>query len=221
MKTENCNWPIAENSLAQPAAFSISPSFALLLLAVLLLSGCTPPPQPSLPDDDLGAVADFALTERSGQTVHRDDLLGKVWVASFVFTHCAGACQQITGNMALLQHELEGQEDVLLVSFTVDPEDDTPDVLRAYADRYKADPKRWLFLTGEPRTVRHLIQSGFYVAAVPNEGEERKPGFEVTHASKLTVLDRRGHIRAYFDATEPDVVERVKQKIEGLLREKP
>ncbi len=175
----------------------------------------------ALPDDDFGMVADFSLTERSGQSVERDDLRGRVWVASFVFTRCAGACQQITGNMARLQRELEGNENVVLVSFTVDPEYDTPQILRAYADRYKADPKRWLFLTGEPKTVYHLIQSGFYVTAVPNQGEERKPGYEVTHASKLVVLDRRGHMRAYLDATEPDVVDRVKQKIEALVREKP
>src|SRR5713101_367446 len=100
-------------------------------------------------DDDLGPVGDFSLTERSGQTVSRADLRGKVWVASFLFTRCCTGCPQITATLAQLQKELQGQPDVILVSFSVDPEHDTPKVLKDYAKEWGADPKRWLFLTGK------------------------------------------------------------------------
>src|SRR5437870_2233818 len=120
---------------------------AIFCLA-LLFSGCSCP-DTSLLDDVHYSVADFALTERSGQTVRRADLLGKTWVAAFIFTRCAGPCSQVTGAMAHLQHDLAGIKGVVLVSFTVDPEFDRPAVLRSYADRFQADPRDWLFLTGK------------------------------------------------------------------------
>src|SRR4051794_9583276 len=94
---------------------------ALLVCCAPLLSGCeSAAPKPA--DDNLGPVADFSLTERDGRTVTNADLAGKVWVASFVFTRCAGPCSQVSGTMARLQKELEGQKDVALVTLTVDPE---------------------------------------------------------------------------------------------------
>src|SRR5262245_31476896 len=149
-------------------------SFALPLVAALLtLTGCAswaPPPA----DDDLGEVADFALTERGGETVHRADLLGKVWVAAFGFTRCTGPCPQVSGTMARLQAELAGQPEVRLVSFSVDPDHDTPEVLRGYAQRFGADPQRWLFLTGPRDDLYRLIQESFHLAVQQSEGEARK-----------------------------------------------
>ena len=95
-------------------------------------------------DDDFGLVGDFALTERSGRTVTRADLEGKVWVAAFVFTCCAGPCPQVSGTMAELHRDVANDPDVRLVTFTVDPERDTPPVLKQYAERYGADAERWL-----------------------------------------------------------------------------
>src|SRR5438105_12473470 len=114
--------------------------FPLLLLA---MAGCSGPRL-----DDLGPVEDFALTERSERPVTRADLLGKVWVAAFGFTRCTGPCPQVSGTMARLQAELAGQPDLRLVSFSVDPDHVTPGVLREYAQRFGADPQRWLYLTG-------------------------------------------------------------------------
>src|SRR5437879_4519339 len=111
------------------------------LSAVFGLIGCEPP-DASIATDVQFPVADFALTERSGDNVRRADLLGKTWVAAFIFTRCAGPCTQISGAMAHLQHDLAGLDNVMLVSFTVDPEFDQPEVLRAYAKRFQADPKR-------------------------------------------------------------------------------
>src|SRR5207249_82727 len=114
-----------------------------------LFVGSLPALAADAPLPDIGPVRPFSLIERSGQTVEHSDLLGKVWVAGFVFTRCSGSCPQISATMARLQKELAGQPDVVLVSFTVDPEYDTSKVLREYAESYQADPKRWLFLTGK------------------------------------------------------------------------
>ena len=132
--------------------------------------------------------------------------------------------------MARLQHELAPAGDALLVSFTVDPEYDTPKVLQEYATRYGADAKRWLFLTGDQDAMYQLIRQGFHLTAQQNEGTDRVPGNEVMHDTRLAVVDRRCHLRAlvdreghlgYVDARDPDAVPRLKQKIEALIREKP
>jgi protein SCO1 len=202
--------------------------FAMLLAAALLtLTGCANW-STSPADDDLGEVADFALTERSGETVRRADLLGKVWVAAFGFTRCTGPCPQVSGTMARLQAELAGQPDVRLVSFSVDPDHDSPEVLREYAQRFGADPQRWLFLTGPRREMYRLIQESFHLAVQQSEGEARKPGQEVTHSFKLALVDRAGHIRGYFDGRQVDEegqpvadLARLKQHLAVLVKEKP
>ena len=158
--------------------------------------------------DDLGPVGAFSLTDRDGRTVTQADLLGKVWVASFVFTLCNGPCPQVTATMAQLQEAFARQHDVRLVTFTVDPAHDDPKELAEYARRYGADPERWLFLTGSEDKIYELVNKQFHVLAKPNEGEDRKPGAEVMHDPRLVVVDRHGHIRGYYqgvrDTRSPD-----------------
>ncbi len=190
---------------------------AIFCLA-LLPGGCSSPGT-SLLDDVHYAVADFALTERSGQTVRRADLLGKTWVAAFIFTRCAGPCSQVTGAMAHLQHDLAGTRGVSLVSFTVDPEFDRPAVLRAYADRFQADPKHWLFLTGEQNEIHQLIVESFHLGVQKNSGPGVEPGFEVEHSTKLALVDPEGRIRAYFDGTAPEDLPKLERQISLLLWE--
>ncbi|HEV3257992.1 MAG TPA: SCO family protein [Gemmataceae bacterium] len=202
--------------------------FAFCLLpSAFCLSGCTPLARPAAEDLD-NPVGDFSLTERSGRTITREDLLGKIWVASFIFTRCAGPCPQVTGNMARLQAQLAGDDGVMLVTFTVDPKYDTPKVLRTYAAHYGADPKRWLFLTGDQDKLYALIRNSFMSAVEQTKGAARTPGNEVTHSTRLFLVDRKGHVRAYFDGREVDDLDgdrpintlpQVRQRIAELERE--
>ena len=95
------------------------------------------------------------------------DLRGKVWIASFIFTRCSGPCPQVTAAMADLQKDFASQPDAL-VTFTVDPEYDTPKILSQYADRFHADADRWLFLTGKQAYIYKLLRDGFKVGADRN-----------------------------------------------------
>jgi cytochrome oxidase Cu insertion factor (SCO1/SenC/PrrC family) len=209
---------------------------ALLLLALALAGGLfalvrarPSAGQPGSAVDDVDLpVQDFSLTERSGRTVTRADLLGKVWVAGFVFTRCTGACPQVCATMARLQKETAGEPDVRLVNFSVDPRHDTPEVLRRYAERYQADPERWVFLTGDRDQVYGLIRTSFLLGVEETEGTARRPGNEVTHSSRLALVDRRGHVRGYFDGRQVDDdgspvddVPRLVARIKSLLRERP
>lgn len=144
-------------------------------------------------------VPDFKLTERSGKQVSNHDFDGKVWIASFVFTRCTGPCPQVTATMTRLQSELKITEsDTLrLVTFTVDPDRDTPDELKDYAKKFQADPTKWLFLTGSEDKIHHLLKDGFKVSA--QRSQNPKPGEEFDHSSRIAVIDKSGNIRGYFD----------------------
>jgi cytochrome oxidase Cu insertion factor (SCO1/SenC/PrrC family) len=199
--------------------------FSIFLLTAALLAGtcfgCSLRPNSDVPDDHLYPINDFSLTERSGATVRKSDLLGKVWVAAFIFTRCTGPCSQVSGTMARLQQDFADYDDVTLVSFSVDPEYDTPEVLSQYAKNYRADPKRWLFLTGKPDEVYGLIRDGFRLTAQPNQGADRTPGNEIMHDTRVAVVDRSGEIRGYFQATEAEDIAKLEQKIKTIVREKP
>jgi cytochrome oxidase Cu insertion factor (SCO1/SenC/PrrC family) len=200
-------------------------TLAVLLPALALSSGCPPSP-----NDELSTVADFTLRDQEGRQVARADLLGKVWVASFVFTRCTTMCPQVCATLAELQQSIEPKSDVKLVSFTVDPDHDTPEVLKKFATRFGADSARWLFLTGPQDKVYDLISRSFLLGVQQNEGTARMPGNEVTHSSRLVLVDRRGciHEHDYFDGRKVDdqgkaidELPRLRVRLAELIREKP
>jgi cytochrome oxidase Cu insertion factor (SCO1/SenC/PrrC family) len=171
--------------------------FCLLAVSVAV-AGCAPSAPEVLFD-----LPDFQLTERNGQTVSRDDLKGKVWIASFVFARCCGPCPVVTGNMARLQQELADLPDVRLVTISVDPERDTPEALQKYAASFGADPQRWLFLTGDKAKIHELSEKGFRLAVSEAQGQARTPGNEFDHSTRLVLVDKQGRIRGYFDGQNP------------------
>jgi protein SCO1 len=189
----------------------------LLGVSLLALSGC----QGTTIDDQFGPVEAFQLTERSGRSLGRQDLDGKVWIAGFFFTRCAGPCTRISGAMARLQSELASYNDLRLVSFSVDPDHDTPEVLQKYAERFQADPNRWLFLTGDQATIYRLVRECFKTAVEQNQGTARTPGNEVMHGTRLVLVDRKHQMRGYYDVTEEDSLAQLRKKVAALIREKP
>ncbi len=185
-----------------------------------------------------GEVPDFSLIERSGRRMTRADLLGKVWIANFIYTQCKETCPLQSAQMARLQGEFAGEEALRFVSITVDPEHDTPAVLSRYAERYEADPVRWLFLTGDKRVIYHLAKEGFRLGVVdpddpPQAGRllhilEPAPALAthgskglVIHSSRFVVLDRQGRIRAYHLPEDEESLKRLRQNVRTVLREKP
>jgi protein SCO1/2 len=165
---------------------------------------------------ELGPVPAFRLTDQLGRTVTKDDLLGKVWVANFFFTHCAGDCSKTNATMAQFQRDLADCPDVLLVGFSVDPGDDTPQVLREYGRRWDNDPARWLMLTGPEPQMYELIEKGFKQAVKRNK--DAKPGFEVTHTFDLVIVDAQGQIRGYVhDGWDRAVTGPVEKRVRQLV----
>jgi protein SCO1/2 len=152
-------------------------------------------------------IGHFQLTERSGQTFDSDELKGQVWVASFFFADCPGACLKMNNSIAELQVEL-ADKPVRFVSITVDPAKDTPERLREYAQHYQADASRWVFLTGEMNSIRDLAVDEFKV-----------PFAQATHSDRLMIVDRQGRVRGTFRGTDPTQITLLKRKLAEVLGE--
>ena len=195
-------------------------SVLFLVLAGLVVHQLrTPPAAPRQPALErlarYGPAPDFSLVERSGRPVSAGDLRGRVWVADFIYTRCQDSCPLQSRAMAALQADLEAHGDLRSVSITVDPLTDSPAVLSEYADRYGADPERWLFLTGELREIRRIVQDGFRLSAAPVDGQTLDP--VLFHSARFVLVDRNGEIRGYYDSNDPRALERLRENARSLL----
>lgn len=181
-----------------------------LLLTTLWRSvgpiGTEPPPV-------LGQVPDFELINRDGRQIDRADLLGDPWVADFVFTRCVAICPRMTQQMKDLGPRLPARSGVRRVSISVDPLNDTPEVLTAYARRYDA-PSDWLFLTGDRQEIYELCRDGFKLAV--GEAPNADAVDPIFHSNRFVLVDGRGQIRGYYDAFDAAEIERLVQDLRGL-----
>ena len=155
----------------------------------------------------------FTLTERSGKNVSLSDLKGEVWVADFIFTNCADSCPMMSNRMKDLQ-ETAIQNGIRLVSFTVDLNRDTTDVLKSYADQYGAQGDRWLFLTGKEQYIHQLAMNGFHLGV--EKAQEQNP---ILHSNKFVLVDRRGRIRGYYEDSTPEEKHELVRAITALQKE--
>jgi protein SCO1/2 len=172
----------------------------------------------------LGQIDGFSLSDQRGQKVSLADLGGKIWIADFIFTGCQAACPMLTSRMRSLQRHIEEREGALgrelpvrLVSFSVDPEVDTPDKLLAYANKWGADERRWTFLTGSLDEMNRAVTRGLKIPF--EKGGADTSAFDVMHGERIVVVDRAGRIRGYFE-TDAEGMTRIKEAIESLLSEK-
>ena len=150
-----------------------------------------------------GKVPDFALIQANGKPFTNADLRGKVWIADFIFTHCSGVCPLMSAKMSALTHEFEKNPGMRFVSFSVDPEHDTPEILAKYAERFKAPPDRWFFLTGDKEQIFKLSIQHFHLGVEDISPEEREAlDQSVRHSAKVVLVDRQGQIRGYYDTDE-------------------
>jgi cytochrome oxidase Cu insertion factor (SCO1/SenC/PrrC family) len=165
---------------------------------------------------DLGFAPGFTLTDADSATFRSTDLAGKVWLVDFFFTRCRGTCPILTGRMLEAQGALQEHAGWRLVSITVDPEHDTPSVLRAHAEATGMDPERWVLLTGDKTEVTKLVQQGFLLP-LSRVDDAVEP---VLHSTRILLVDRRGAIRGHYDALDDDAMAALPRDAIRLLNEK-
>jgi len=151
-------------------------------------------------------VPDFALQDHDGQPFTLASMRGKVWVAGFIFTTCPSVCPKISRAMLELQQRYaRNGVEVELVSFTVDPENDTPAVLARYAENLGVDQAHWRFVTGDPQAMASLVVGGFKTAMDRRPGPDAKQPdmYDIAHSEKLVLIDGEGGIRGFYGVRRP------------------
>jgi protein SCO1/2 len=181
-----------------------------VVLAGLARSGSDEPPV-------LGVLPAFALTNERGEPFGSADLRGKVWVANFIFTRCPTVCPLFTRKMGSLQ-PMAGEFGTALhlVSFSVDPQYDRPEVLRAYAEKAGADPSRWTFLTGDAEAIRATVMEGFKVSVGREGPAEDFAG--IFHGTQFVLVDGEGRVRGYYASGEAEAVDKLRREMALLAR---
>lgn len=188
---------------------------------------------------------DFALTNRDGSTVDLARLEGKPWVADFVFTSCPGVCPILSERMQDLAADVSADE-VNLVSFSVDPLTDTPEVLEAYARKHEAGPN-WYFLTGPRDEIHRVVREGFMLVLddsarsdttpvtpmsrpVPPDGtppedtasedtaSDSALAEPIVHSNRFVLVDGENRIRGYYNAFDAQELEQLRVDLAALLR---
>ncbi len=170
----------------------------------------------------LGALPEFLLTDQNGKEIGLRDLVGKNWVASFFFTNCKATCPAQTKSGLFLQEKLKGAqhgENVRLVFMSVDPEHDTPAVLREYAQKSGTTEGLWHFLTGPLDDVLALSQQGFKMQAAGPGKAADKPT-PPAHSSQFVLVDAWGQIRGYYDGESTRAMEDLLQDLDLVRDEK-
>jgi len=156
----------------------------------------------------LGRVADFALVDQASAPVSRAALAGEPWVANFIFTRCPSVCPRLTERMRAVQALARRHDAALrLVTFSVDPEHDGPNVLKSYADAYGADQTTWKFLTGSEASIEEIARS--FSVAVAGKADPGKSDFGIMHSGHLILVDGRGRIRGYYPSSEEGVEKKI------------
>lgn len=184
--------------------------FALVLISIFL-AGCGQ----EIKDPVSWEIEDFTFTNQNNEDVSLGNLEGEVWLADFVFTNCTTVCLPMMANMTELQEQLKQQGlDVRIVSFSVDPTIDTPEVLKSYAENYGADLSSWDLLTGySPEKIDEFAMANFKSVARKPANEE-----QVVHGTSFYLVDREGVVRKFYDGIKPPA-EEIMNDIEVLLAE--
>ncbi len=173
---------------------------------------------PAASPAQFGPVGGFALVDQGGRQVTNRDLADRPRIYGFFFTSCTGPCPRLTGNMRRAQDRL-ADLDVGLVSISVDPETDTPEVLAAYAASFTADTARWPFLTGEEDEIYALMRESFSLGVDRLPDSEPVAAMRVTHATRLVAVDAKGRIRGYYDGESEEGLEATVARLRFLAGE--
>lgn len=201
--------------LAVAAVFGLMGAMFLGAVVLPTVAATSAPP----PLEVYGEMPNFSLIDQTGAAVSADDLRGHVIIASFLFTRCPTVCPLMAMKMRRIQDRTrDAGAQLKLLSFSVDPEHDTPAILADYAEGYGADPERWRFLTGPLAEIERVSIEGFML------GLERlgtPPGGvpDIAHAERFVLIDPALRIRGYYDAGDAIRIERMLRDVRALIGE--
>lgn len=167
--------------------------------------------------DGVHRIPSFEFLNQDSVLFSNKSLEGKVYIADFFFTSCPDICKSMTSSLLRVQERFKKNDRIEIVSFSIDPAFDTPNVLSQYAEKYKISTDKWNLLTGDKEAIMNLGQCGFYITA-KEEALGQKPS--LSHSDKLILVDTKGRIRGFYSGTDQEDVKRLLTEISILLNEK-
>lgn len=174
------------------------------VLFVVLALGCTKRTAEDIPV--LVQLPEFSLVDQDEQVFDRQTMKGNLWVSAFVFTHCRSTCPRLTAHMKGLQTRLSDVPNASLLSVTVDPRNDTSEVLKAYMTKNDLDERNWRFITGDEDAIRHVVVDGFRVGMGDEESREAGSD-EIMHSNAFVLVDDRARVRGYYRANNNGIAD--------------
>lgn len=157
-------------------------------------------------------IPDFQFTSQLHQPVGSKDLDGTIYVTDFFFATCPDICKEMSSQLVRVQEAFRDEPEVKIVSFTVNPEYDTPDVLKEYGERYGAKEGKWHFLTGDRDKIYALAKQGFFLPVMQVEGQQ-----DFIHSEKFMLVDKDRYVRGIYNGTDREDVDRLIIEIKVLL----
>jgi protein SCO1/2 len=184
----------------------------LLTLAALLALGCTKKSAKDVPV--LGELPEFSLVDQDQKDFTRESMEGNLWVSAFVFTHCRSTCPRLTAHMKGLQTRVSDVPSAHFVSVSVDPRNDTPEVIKAYKTKNELDESNWRFVTGDEEAIRHVVVDGFRVP-IGDEDSRAAGADDIMHSNSFVLVDEKARVRGYYRANN-DGIEDLERDLRAL-----
>ena len=173
-----------------------------LALASLLALGCSKRSAEDVPV--LGQLPEFTLVDQDQQAFSRKSMEGRLWVSAFVFTHCRSTCPRLTAHMKGLQSRVSDVPSAHFVSVSVDPRNDTPEVIKAYMTKNELDERNWRFVTGEEDAIRHVVVDGFRVG-LGDDDSKAAGADDIMHSNSFVLVDDKAQVRGYYRANNDGI----------------
>jgi protein SCO1/2 len=164
-------------------------------------------------------IGKFSLLNQNDETINLDEVRGKVFVVEYFFTTCGTICPKMTAQMTRVQKKFKGNNEFKILSFTVNPEHDTVEVMKEYAEKHNAVDGQWHFLTGKKEDLYHLARNSFFVLKPAEAANLGDAGSDFIHTNNFVLVDQELRIRGYYDGTSISEVNELMEDIQILLNE--
>ena len=196
----------------------LSMAFFAIVIPVIKKNEAKKPVLPIVGNNQNHHIDSFSFTDQDGKTITNKDIAGKVCVVEYFFATCKGMCPKMNHNMAAVYEKYKGDDRVILMSHTVDPERDSAEALKNYASQFNADASHWLFLTGDKKKLYEMARYSYLINA-----DQDTTGVTIDkdfiHDKHFVLVDKKGRIRGFYDGLQTGDVQRLIGDIALLLKE--